>query len=725
MMNYKRGSLILLVILMVSAPLFSQNFNYADALQKSIFFYEANQSGPLPDWNRVEFRGDSALDDGSDVGMDLSGGWYDAGDHVKFGFPMAASVTTIAWGAINYRDGFEQTGQMDELLLNLRFVNDYFIKCHVISGGQTQYFYGQVGSGSTDHSYWGSSEVMTMERPSYAISPSAPGSDLAAETAAALASSSILFRLNDSAYADELLYHARILYTFADNYRGEYDSSISDANAFYHSYNGYIDELAWGAYWLYKALIDSGPSEAANYLAMAESFYAEYNNLIGTTPEHREYAWTHNWNDKYFALSVVLAIATGNSLYMDNAEKNLDWWTVGCNGEQVAYTPGGLARLDNWGPTRYASNAALLAFIYSDWVSDATLKDRYSSFAKSQIDYILGDNPQNYSYMIGFGSNYPHNPHHRNAHGSWVADINIPEESRHILYGAIVGGPDASDNYSDDRSDYERSEVACDYNAALLGNLAKLCMEQGTYTTDHNFPLPEVRTVDELSVQAKCNANGTWGYQPMVRILNQTSWPPRVTNALSARYFFTLESGKSISDITLQDNGGASAGVVQGPYQYSDNTYYVLLDLSSVGLAPNGHSNYYVDIYFTLNDSTNSFDETNDYSATGLTSTETPTQYIPLYENDTLVWGSEPGGSTSTTTSTGGPDYTLGDVDDDGSITIVDALLIAQRYVGLDPAGFTAPAEAGDVDEDGQISIVDALLVAQYYVGIIDQLPPI
>ncbi|MEM9002835.1 MAG: glycoside hydrolase family 9 protein, partial [Cyanobacteria bacterium P01_F01_bin.86] len=59
-------------------------FNYGEALQKSFLFYEAQRSGPLPDDNRIEWRGDSALNEGADVGRDLSGGYYDAGDHVKF-----------------------------------------------------------------------------------------------------------------------------------------------------------------------------------------------------------------------------------------------------------------------------------------------------------------------------------------------------------------------------------------------------------------------------------------------------------------------------------------------------------------------------------------------------------------------------------------------------------------------------------------------------------------
>lgn len=62
----------------------------------------------------------------------------------------------------------------------------------------------------------------------------------------------------------------------------------------------------------------------------------------------------------------------------------------------------------------------------------------------------------------------------------------------------------------------------------------------------------------------------------------------------------------------------------------------------------------------------------------------------------------------------------LGDVNSSGSVDIVDALLIAQYYVGLNPANFD-PAYA-DVNCDGSIDIVDALLVAQYYVGLLPDL---
>ena len=64
------------------------------------------------------------------------------------------------------------------------------------------------------------------------------------------------------------------------------------------------------------------------------------------------------------------------------------------------------------------------------------------------------------------------------------------------------------------------------------------------------------------------------------------------------------------------------------------------------------------------------------------------------------------------------PSNTLGDVNKNNKVDIVDALLIAQYYVHSNPSPFHA--ENADVNKDNNITIVDALLVAQLYVGIID-----
>ncbi len=51
-------------------------------------------------------------------------------------------------------------------------------------------------------------------------------------------------------------------------------------------------------------------------------------------------------------------------------------------------------------------------------------------------------------------------------------DYSSPDPNPHILYGALVGGPDQDGVYTDDRSDYISNEVACDYNAGFQSVIA-------------------------------------------------------------------------------------------------------------------------------------------------------------------------------------------------------------------------------------------------------------
>ena len=113
-----------------------------------------------------------------------------AGDHVKFGFPLAWTTTTLLWGLVEFRTGYEAAGELDNMLDSVRWPLDYFIKCHV----SDNLFYGQVADGYADHAEWTRPESMTTYRPSFAISDQQPGSDLAGETAAALAAGSIAFQ---------------------------------------------------------------------------------------------------------------------------------------------------------------------------------------------------------------------------------------------------------------------------------------------------------------------------------------------------------------------------------------------------------------------------------------------------------------------------------------------------------------------------------------------------
>src|SRR6516225_9686339 len=89
-----------------AAPSAGGAFDYTEALQDAMFFYAAQRSGQLPPDNQVGWRGDSDLQDGSDHGVNLTGGYHDAGDLVKFGLPEAWAMNMLAWGLIDYQQGY-------------------------------------------------------------------------------------------------------------------------------------------------------------------------------------------------------------------------------------------------------------------------------------------------------------------------------------------------------------------------------------------------------------------------------------------------------------------------------------------------------------------------------------------------------------------------------------------------------------------------------------------
>jgi endoglucanase len=67
---------------------------------------------------------------------------------------------------------------------------------------------------------------MDTPRTVYKIDQNNPGSDLAGETAAALAAASMALSASDPSYASTLLDNAKQLFQFADQYRGAYSDSI-------------------------------------------------------------------------------------------------------------------------------------------------------------------------------------------------------------------------------------------------------------------------------------------------------------------------------------------------------------------------------------------------------------------------------------------------------------------------------------------------------------------
>jgi|LSQX01.1.fsa_nt_gb hypothetical protein len=720
------------------------SYNYAEALQKSILFYEAQRSGSISTSEiptRLTWRGDSQLTDGQKEGLDLTGGWVDAGDNIKFNITAGYTATTLAVGAIEYREAYEKSGQMKWLLNQLRWINDFFIKCHP----SPNVFWAQVGMTAIDHNNWVPIEVshITNDRSAIKIDERNPGTEVAMDVAAAMAASSILFRSTDPAYADTLLTHAEQLYKFGDTNKGKFSDTIAKTDpqgaAAYTSHSGYDDELVWGSIWLYKGKEAKTPGSGSAYLEKAKTYYNNLGNE-GIQPV-KKYKWTHCWDDKAYGSYVYMSkILPDDPKYKEDVERWLNWWTVGgtehgADGTKASYTPGGHARIDRWGSLRYVSTTALFAFIYSDSANDSAKKTRYYDFAKNQINYILGDNPRKASYIVGFGENYPQHPHHRTAHGCWSSKITIPEDHRHILYGALVGSPTEKDGFNDSIEDYEANEVAIDYNAGVTGALARMYKDfGGTPIPDSQFPLPDkpYEPKDEWPVFAGTYYDGGNATQFTLTVENRSAWPAKPINNLKVRYFFTLEADDP-SDIYYEPPKGAK---ITGPtvWDAAKKIYYITLDFSGEWIYPGyGWEVAGPEVNFTIGSSSNNWDSSNDWSfqdwdSKYVNGTREYAPNMPMYEGDVKLAGNEPSGGTTvtpppvttppvTTTPPSTPSGTLGDLNGDGDVNSTDYAVLKRYLLGILP-DIEPDMSIWDINKDGLLNSTDYAVLKRYLLGL-------
>jgi endoglucanase len=424
-------------------------------------FYGAQRSGDGANWLLAAgqaadpTRGASChLNDGESMQLDLSGGWYDAGDHVKVTLSIAyASYVMLkafdafpeAFGDRNSQRYTGAPNGVPDVLDEARYATDYLVKAHI---SDTQ-LVGMVGNAQNDHRQWVSCldqealPVMQGGRPR-PVNLQA-NADIAGITAASLAIMARLYRPFDAALADSYQSHALSIYQIGkNNQRG------SNPGLYGQSGTAWMDEMLAGAAELYRLTNDSA------YLADALVFNSGVEN----------HGWAPNYSQS--------ADFSRHSLYLAGAADAVsDYWRLDVESYEAKvssneYTAG-FVYIDEWASLRYAAGAAFSAALYAQVTGDTAARE----LAVSQLNYIAGDNGYARSFVVGYGSDSPQHPHHRNSDTLGV-----------LLSGALVGGPTqrvynqgtgataiqiTAPGYEDRVDDYVGNEVALDYNAGLVG----------------------------------------------------------------------------------------------------------------------------------------------------------------------------------------------------------------------------------------------------------------
>ncbi|MBQ9981445.1 MAG: glycoside hydrolase family 9 protein [Oscillospiraceae bacterium] len=711
------------------------------------------------------------LDPDGDGFVDCGGGMHDAGDHVKFGLPGSYAASTVGWGYYEFRDAYVDTGNQEHVEDILHWFNDFYMKStYLDENGKVVAFCYQVAEGDNDHNYWNPPELQDMEhfddfaRPAYFATVDTPASDMCAGTSASLAINYLNFKDTEPEYAEESLQKAIALYDFAvetHSHDGIDDSSCLGYDGGFYKSSYAWDELAWAAVWLYECTGDYDYIDDIVSISETPNADGTYNytgymqRIIKDTGNIWQNIWVHCWDTVWGGVFAKLAPITNTARDWYIFRWNLEFWSGlqhtypgapadllwnteykytsepdSCT-DHLAQSPSGYSMLNNYGSARYNTAAQLCALVYRKATAARGEEDaQFADWAEGQMEYIMGKNPMNRPYIVGYSDTAASHPHHRASHGSTTLSMDDPADQVHVLWGALVGGPDIDDWHRDITKDYIYNEVAVDYNAAFVGASAGLYYYYGTEDMKpvENFP-PLEEDTQEFKIEALINQENLERTQYTVRVTSACTRPPAYLDGFSARYYFNiselLAKGQSIDDVTIEiyydqvesDTKGKYAVKVSDPIKVDDENYYV--EMTWEGYKFYGTRELQLGIIVAQDSEYNSnWDPTNDYSREGLEKSDTysDTLNIPLYRNGKLVYGI-PYGEPETPPSGDDNDdkdgIVYGDLNDDTKVDLTDLTMLSLYLLGDAKLSGNA-LKAADVSYDGEVNLADLAHFKQY-----------
>lgn len=431
----------------------------------------------------------------------LVGGWVDCGDHVKFGQTMFYAAYTLLKGYAEFSAGYDDlyTGDysdyqaandfsyeggkgkpngIPDILDEVKYECDFFIRCTP----DASTFYSQVGNGDKDHQNWVTSPVMAIlpkdqggqndGARAFVKNPiDASMSSLCASTLALMAR---VYAKFDPTYAATCLTHAKYAYAYAKAHPG----TVADGQGgtYYPANKKWEDDFASAC--------------AELYWATGEVAYK--NEALSYASKVVDHNWCYNYNNND-------DVAAYNLAKLGDASMKTLLQTFATNYTK-AVSGGIYSGGDNsWGVLRYPANAAFVVALWGALNNSTTI----DAFITNQVDYILGKNSSNFSFVVGYSrancSNcqYAKHPHHRNVY--LINDITANQNSmviptHNVQQGYLIGGS-KSVPFSESAIDYKTSEGGIDYNAGLVGAIGYILSRMAPIDTNKfGHPSPQLGT---------------------------------------------------------------------------------------------------------------------------------------------------------------------------------------------------------------------------------------
>jgi endoglucanase len=401
-----------------------------------------------------------------DYNLDASRGWYDAGDYGKYVVNGGISTWTLinayernpssfADGALNIP---ESGNGVPDVLDEVRWEMEFLLGMQVPAG--------QPLAGMAHHKLHGLKwDAMPGLPPAqsdtrFLFPPSTAATLNLAATAAQCAR---VWKNLDADFATRCLTAAESAWQAAKTHPDMLAAEFPELGGGAYGDGKVTDEFYWAAVELY--LTTGKPEYQQFYLASKEnlSFQAMF--------------WADTASLGTISLAVVGKDAAAQAALVKAADDVLSIMLAGSNG----YLSPLQSNNYQWGSNADALNRGILLALAYDFTGEA----RYLNAAGEVMNYILGRNALNFSFVSGYGTQYLAHPHHRFWGNQPAGGFPPPPP------GALSGGPNGNPSdpaataaglvgkppaksYVDEMGSYSTNEVAINWNAPLAWMAAYL-----------------------------------------------------------------------------------------------------------------------------------------------------------------------------------------------------------------------------------------------------------
>ncbi len=429
--------------------------------------------------------GKGKVNEGANGNYDLTGGWHDCGDHIKVGTTMGyAAFSLLAsydiWPTAfqdNYDGEYGAKNGIPDVLDEAKVATDYFMKCF-LPNGEFCYYVGFSG----DHRMWLTSSKQSEESvenggdPRPVWTSSSKGGPQAANYVSALCL--MAKHYPDAEYAAKCKAAAISGYEFAKKNK-DAQAAIPE---FYGSPNTeWTDELSLAAIMLYNLTGEE------SYLNDAKTY------LAGKWESNSPLAWDTMSDYVYYYLAKIDASLNNGQggTYVSFLEKNV----FGFHLSKAANDPNGFPYYaSRWGTNKLALGGATAAALYCKLVEDGVITSSKNvkeaeGFRNRIVDYVMGKNEFNHTFLHGFKGDMKFRLHHRNAMGR---NDNPPSNVKNtcdymFASGGVIGGPSGTgifDNVIEGGASYTETEGGCDYNAPFISAIASIAAKMDPDLSD-------------------------------------------------------------------------------------------------------------------------------------------------------------------------------------------------------------------------------------------------